>query len=144
MHDGFDFVNKFHETSCHSLLVRVRVARMRVWLAGLHRLRLRACAWRACMRSRHSQCRLRHLRRLRGRCARPNERCVLAQCICVLAQCICVLALTSVACWHSAFACELLSVHARTSGVGGSDGMAQAAGPGTGDPYGGGPGIKAI
>jgi hypothetical protein len=39
-------------------------------------------------------------------------------------------------------------VHARTSGVGGSvcrsDGMAQAAGPGTGDPYVGGPGIKAI
>ncbi len=55
-----------------------------------------------------------------------------------------VLALTSGACWHSAFACELLSVHAHTSGVGGSDGIAQAAGPSTGDPYVGGPGIKAI
>ena len=55
-----------------------------------------------------------------------------------------VLARTSGACWHSAFAFELLSVHASTSGVGGSDGMAQAAGPGTGDPYVGGPGIKAI
>ena len=57
-----------------------------------------------------------------------------------------VLARTSGACWHSAFAFELLSVHASTSGVGGSDVMAQAAGPGTGDPYvgGPGPGIKAI
>jgi hypothetical protein len=35
-------------------------------------------------------------------------------------------------------------MHASTSGVGGSDVMAQAAGPGTGDPYVGGPGIKAI
>ncbi len=37
-----------------------------------------------------------------------------------------------------------LSTHARTNGVGCSDGMAQAAGPGTGDSYVGGPGIKAI
>jgi hypothetical protein len=122
-----------------ALPVRVCVARMRVWLAGLHRLRLRPCAWRAGVLSRHGQCRLRHLRRLRWLRARSNnsEQCVLAQCICVRA-------LTSGACWHSAFACELLSVYARTSGVGCSDGTAQAAGPGTGDPYVGGPGIKVI
>ncbi len=71
-------------------------------------------------RGSHSQCRLRHLRRLRWRRSRSNERSVLAQCIRVRA-----------------------SVRARTR-VGGSDGMAQAAGPGTGDPYVRGPGIKAI
>ncbi len=66
-----------------ALPVRVRVARMRVWLAGLHRLRLRPCAWRAGVHSRHGQCRLRHLRRLHWQRARSNEQCVLAQCICV-------------------------------------------------------------
>ena len=65
---------------------------------------------------------------------------VSAACVTCVASAGGVLALTSGACWHSAFACELLSVHARTSGVGCSDGMAQAAGPGTGDPYVGGPG----
>ncbi len=120
-----------------ALPVRVRMAHMLVWLAGLHRLHLRACAWRAGVRSRHRQCRLCHLCRLCWRRARSNERWVLAQCICMLAQ-------TNGVCWHTSIAFELLSVHAHTSGVGGSDGMAQAASPGTGDPYVGGPGIKAI